>query len=61
MNVCVFTIALAEDYRGSLAVRQAQSYYYTEPKTKTRYLQIRGTLTNLGGQNLMVVESHAAV
>jgi hypothetical protein len=38
MNVCVFTIALAEDYRGSLAVRQVQSYYYTEPKTKTRYL-----------------------
>jgi hypothetical protein len=45
-----------EDYRRSLAISQLQSYYYTEPQTKTRYPQIRGTLTNLGGQTLMVVE-----
>jgi hypothetical protein len=45
-----------EGYRRSLAISQLQSYYYTEPQTKARYPQIRGTLTNLGGQTLMVVE-----
>ena len=45
-----------EDYRRSLAISQLQSYYYTEPQTKAKYPQIRGTLTNLGSRTLMVVE-----
>ena len=45
-----------EDYKRLLAINQVQSYYYTEPKTKVRYPQIRGTLTNLGGETLIVVE-----
>jgi hypothetical protein len=48
--------ARPEDYRRSLAITQVQSYYYKESQTKVEYPQIRGTLTNLGGQTLMVVE-----
>jgi len=45
-----------EDYQRSLAISQLQSYYYTEPQTKTKYPQVRGTLTNLGSRTLIVVE-----
>ena len=45
-----------EDYRSFLSVTQVKSYYHTEPNTQLRYPLVQGSLVNLGGQTLIVVE-----
>ncbi|MFN8009024.1 MAG: hypothetical protein U0V70_18745 [Terriglobia bacterium] len=45
-----------DHYRKILPISQVQSYYYTEPESKQRYVLVRGTLTNLGSESLIVVE-----
>ena len=48
--------ASVEDYRSFLSITQVKSFYHTEPKTQTRYPLVQGSLANLGGKTLVVVE-----
>ena len=43
-------------YRTFLKINQLKSSYYTEPKTGERYPLVQGSLSNLGGKTLIVVE-----
>ena len=45
-----------QNYRKLLVVSGVNSYYHIEPKTKTSYPLVRGTLRNLGSESLEVVE-----
>ena len=48
--------ASVQDYRSFLSVTQVKSFYYTEPKTQLRYPLVLGSLANLGGESLILVE-----
>jgi len=43
-------------YRRFLSINQLKSSYYTEPKTGQKYPLVQGSLSNLGGKTLVVVE-----
>jgi len=43
-------------YRSFLYINQLKSSYYTEPKTGQKYPLVQGSLSNLGGKTLVVVE-----
>jgi hypothetical protein len=43
-------------YQRFLSITKVDSYYHTEPETKTKYPVVQGTLTNLGPETLSVVE-----
>ena len=48
--------ALARDYLSFLKINQLKSSFYTEPKTGEKYPLVEGSLSNLGGKTLIVVE-----
>src|SRR5262245_49747729 len=43
-------------YRSKLSISGLKSSYYTEPKTGQKYPLVQGSLSNLGGKTLVVVE-----
>jgi hypothetical protein len=48
--------SLEKKYQKMLSLSQIRAFYYTEPQTRKRYPLVQGTLSNLGGQKLEVVE-----
>jgi hypothetical protein len=44
------------NYRTFLKINQLKASYYTEPKTGEKYPLVQGSLSNLGGKTLIVVE-----
>ena len=48
--------ASEQDYQSFLSITQVKSFYQTELKTQSRYPMVQGSLANLGGKSLVVVE-----